>query len=95
MVRPSQCSLDTAPKQEEIIFGFYSEKEEMEAALRWYNLNGEPALRIEAFADSFPMLRECKDFVTALLWTNNPPPEQVVELLKRYGFEDTTAEKKG
>ena len=66
-----------------------------EAALRWYNLGGELSLRIEAFDDSFAMLRECLDFMTAILQTNNPQPEQVVELLKLHGFEDTTAEKGG
>lgn len=86
---------------EEITVGLYDKSDggtSGEMAFRWHRLPGAaalPAVRLDAYHDSWSALWSFRDLLECLAATDRddvpgPTPKEFVELLKRLGFEDRT-----
>lgn len=90
--------LKTTKYSEEILIGFYYSapdggygcKADMaEVPVHWYNLFGDFTPCLEVFPDGFNTLKD--PFFTELMtMTHNFTPEEVITLLKKYGYKDLT-----
>ena len=64
-----------------------------EMFVRWHNLGGSNAARLESFYDSWSALWQFRDVVEAMAELDDgdgPTPQEFAELLKDHGFTDAT-----
>jgi hypothetical protein len=85
---------------DEVSFGMYNREYDggltckygfSEVMMRWYELQGEVAPRLELFSDSFGNINALREVFSELnSWTHGFDVKDFCELLDELGFEDLT-----